>query len=60
MENAASANLTRVPELSSFVSAAAERIGNYVRRWQRWLVSGLGPYRVSVLSLLPGACRGIG
>jgi hypothetical protein len=39
--------------------APVERIGNYVRRWQRWLVSGLGPYRDSVLALLRGSCHSI-
>ena len=39
--------------------APPERIGDYVRRWQRWLVSGLGAYRDSVLSLLPGSCDAI-
>ena len=36
-----------------------ERIGSYVRRWQRWAVSGLGAYSNSISGLVPNACGAI-
>ena len=39
--------------------APPERIGNYVRRWQRWAVSGLGAYSNSISGLVPNACGAI-
>jgi hypothetical protein len=39
--------------------ASVERIGNYVRRWQRWAVSGLGAYGNSISGLVPNACGAI-
>ena len=36
--------------------ASVERIGDYVRRWQRWAVSGLGAYRDSIYSFVPNDC----
>lgn len=35
--------------------ASVERIGDYVRRWQLWAVSGLGAYRDSISNLVPSA-----
>jgi len=35
--------------------ASVERIGDYVRRWQLWAVSGLGAYRDSISNLVPNA-----
>ena len=36
--------------------APPERIGKYVRRWQRWAVSGLGAYGKSISDFIPDAC----
>lgn len=36
--------------------ASVERIGNYVRRWQRWAVSGLGDYGNSISGFITDAC----
>ena len=33
-----------------------ERIGDSVRRWQRWAVSGLGAYSNSISGLVLNAC----
>ena len=40
--------------------ASVERIGNYVRRWQQWVVSALGAYSNSISGLVPNACDAIG
>ena len=40
--------------------ASVERIGDYVRRWQRWAVSGLGDYGKSISGFIPDACGAIG
>ena len=40
--------------------ASVERIGDYVRRWQRWAVSGLGAYGHSISDFIPDACGVIG
>lgn len=39
--------------------ASVERIGDYVRRWQRWAVSGLGDYSNSISDFIPDACGAI-
>ena len=39
--------------------APPERIGDYVRRWQRWAVSGLGAYSNSISGFIPDACGAI-
>ena len=36
--------------------ASVERIGDYVRRWQLWAVSGLGAYSTSISGSIPDAC----
>jgi len=36
--------------------APPERIGNYVRRWHCWAVSGLGDYGKSISDFIPDAC----
>ena len=36
--------------------ASVERIGDYVRRWQRWAVSALGAYGNSISGSIPDAC----
>ena len=46
------ARLTRLYEQG----APPERIGNYVRRWQRWAISGLGDYGKSISDFIPDAC----
>ena len=40
--------------------ASVERIGDYVRRWQLWAVSGLGAYGNSISGPVPNACGAIG
>ena len=39
--------------------APPKRIGNFVQRWQRWAVSGLGAYRNSISALAPNVCGAI-